>query len=135
MSIKKGERKEWVRAKGSLEFFTVSAALALSIALLLPALAEKGYPIEGGGELKIFYTMAGGAAYKSHADILVFKEMEKRTGIKIKWIEPVQGLDAEVFNLLLAARDLPDVFKLPSTAGGWRAYPAARISTTRTESS
>jgi putative aldouronate transport system substrate-binding protein len=36
-------------------------------------------------------------------------ELEKRTGIKIKWIEPPAGQAAEAYNIMMASRDLPDL--------------------------
>lgn len=39
----------------------------------------------------------------------VYKELEKRTGVKIEFIHPAQGQQAEQFNLMIASNDLPDI--------------------------
>lgn len=113
-----------MKFKGFTRIPIVSAALVVMIALLVPALAERGYPIKDAGELRVFHPMpTGSVGIKSHADNPMFQAFEKNTGVKIKWIEPTMGLDAEQFNLMLAARDLPDVFELPSKLGNWTTVP------------
>jgi len=37
------------------------------------------------------------------------KELEKRTGVKVEYLHPAQGQQAEQFNLLIASNDLPDL--------------------------
>lgn len=37
------------------------------------------------------------------------KELEKQTGIKIKWIHPAAGQQNEKFNLMVASGDMPDI--------------------------
>jgi len=104
--------------------FLISALLVAGIALLLPAVsAEKGYPVPGETELSIWFTNPSGALTKSLADRLVFQEEEKRTGIKIKWTCPANGLDNEQFSLMLASRNLPDMMGTASGMGGWLTVP------------
>ena len=38
-----------------------------------------------------------------------YREMEKRTGIKVEFIHPAAGQDNEKFNLMVASGDLPDI--------------------------
>ena len=38
----------------------------------------------------------------------VYQELENRTNVHIEWIHPAAGQEAEQFNLLVAANDLPD---------------------------
>lgn len=38
-------------------------------------------------------------------------ELERRTGIKIEWIEPPAGQTAEAYNLMIASHDLPDMIE------------------------
>lgn len=40
----------------------------------------------------------------------VYKEMEKRTNVKIKWIYPPKGQEADNFNLRVSSDDLPHIF-------------------------
>ena len=110
--------------KGFTRTPIVSAALVAMIAILIPALAATGYPIKDAGELRVFHPIpTGNVALKSHADNPMWQAWEKNTGVKIKWIEPTMGLDAEQFNLMLASHDLPDVFELPSKLGSWTTMP------------
>lgn len=41
--------------------------------------------------------------------LLVYQEMEKRTGIKIDFIHPPTGQEKDQFNLMVASRNLPDM--------------------------
>lgn len=45
------------------------------------------------------------------------KEVGKRTGVKVKWIAPPLGNEAETFNLLIASGDLPDVVEYNWASG------------------
>ncbi len=46
---------------------------------------------------------------KSYNELLYFKEMEKRTGIKLDFKHPPAGQENEQFNLLMASNTLPDM--------------------------
>ncbi len=61
--------------------------------------------------LSIFWDMdaKATATMKSYAEIGMFREMEKRTGIKIDWKHPATGQGKEQFNLMLASRDMADM--------------------------
>lgn len=110
--------------KGTTRVLVVSVLLLLGIAFLIPSVgAERGYPIPGSVELQVWKTLPSGTVVKTFGDMLCFQEMEKRTGIKIKWIMPSTGLDNERFNLMLASRELPDLMGLPSSSGGWYDVP------------
>ena len=43
-------------------------------------------------------------------DMTFFKNYEEKTGVKIEWVEIPQANHVEKVNLLLASRDLPDIF-------------------------
>ncbi len=49
--------------------------------------------------------------YKNRADTPLYKEMEKRTGVKVKFVHPVAGNEAEQFNIMIASRVLPDIIE------------------------
>lgn len=49
---------------------------------------------------------------------LVFQELEKRSGIKLQFRHPPVNQEQEQFNLVIASRDLPDLFEYD-----WTAYP------------
>lgn len=46
----------------------------------------------------------------------VYQELERRTNVHIEWIHPAAGQEAEQFNLLVAANDLPDFVCMESGA-------------------
>lgn len=48
----------------------------------------------------------------------VFKEMEKRTGVKLEFIYPTVGQEADNFNLRIASNDLPHIFSMPPNYKG-----------------
>ena len=51
----------------------------------------------------------------------VFKEMEKRTGVKIEFIYPPIGLEADNYNVSIASDNLPHIFSCPPEyAGGYQ---------------
>jgi putative aldouronate transport system substrate-binding protein len=43
------------------------------------------------------------------ANLLCFQELEKRTGVKIEFIHPPEGMATEQLNLMIASSDLPDI--------------------------
>lgn len=55
---------------------------------------------------------------KSVDDNLVMKEMEKKTGIKIKFISPPAGQVSEAFNLMIASGEYPDLINDAGYKGG-----------------
>lgn len=54
---------------------------------------------------------------KDYNEVLYYQEMEKRTGIKIDFIHPAMGNEAEQLNLTISSGDLPDI-----TWQGWTGY-------------
>jgi len=47
----------------------------------------------------------------NYSEIAMYKELEKRTGVKIEFIHPAAGQEKEVFNMMLASGDLPDLIE------------------------
>jgi len=47
----------------------------------------------------------------SYADNPAFQEIQKRTGVKIKFIHPPAGNEQESFNLMIASGELPDIIQ------------------------
>ena len=41
----------------------------------------------------------------------IAKELEKRTGIKVKYVHPISGQESEAFNLYIASGDMPDMMQ------------------------
>ena len=58
------------------------------------------------------------ANFTSYNDTDFTKELEKNTGVKLKFIHPAQGQESEQFNLLLASDNLPDII-----AESWYNFP------------
>lgn len=56
------------------------------------------------------------AIMKSLNDNEMYKELEKRTGIKIEFIHPSTGNVNDQYNLMIASNDLPDIIETTSTA-------------------
>lgn len=75
------------------------------------------YPIEGDIKLS-YFTRPTSADGKSFSELPWGEELEKRTGVKIKYIHPVNGREKEQFNLLLAANELPDLVRM-----SWLEFP------------
>ena len=48
---------------------------------------------------------------KNFGDTEFAKELQKRTGVKIKFLHPAAGQAREAFNLMLASGDLPDIIE------------------------
>lgn len=81
---------------------------------------EITYPLQTNGEeLEFFAPIASGVAKLGMTvDETEFrKELEKRTGVKIKYITPSSAQWSEQFNLLFSSNDLPDIIH-----GDWRNY-------------
>jgi putative aldouronate transport system substrate-binding protein len=73
-----------------------------------------GYPIvKTPITLKVWAPINANATQfiKSNADNEAYQEIEKRTGIHIEWIHPAQGQEKEVFNLMIASGDFPDIIE------------------------
>ena len=56
--------------------------------------------------------------YSSMAEITMYSEMEKLTGVKIDFKHPPVGQDKEQFNLMIASGELPDMIEYD-----WTGYP------------
>lgn len=48
---------------------------------------------------------------KNYSENAAYQELEKRTGIKIEFLHPPIGQEAEQFKLMIAAKDLPDIIQ------------------------
>lgn len=71
------------------------------------------YPIETDVELTYWLPLSSNlASVTSDLGKTEFaKELEKRTGIKVKYIHPPVGQEAEAFNLMIASNELPDIIE------------------------
>jgi len=74
----------------------------------IPAVAT--YPIKTDTTLTYWCYFYGDSSFGTNIGELPFgKELEKKTGVKVKYIHPAKGSETEQFNLLLASGDLPDI--------------------------
>ena len=56
---------------------------------------------------------------KSYEELLMYQEMEKRTGIEVDFIHPSAGsTGSEAFQILLTSTDMPDMVEY-----SWKSYP------------
>lgn len=53
-----------------------------------------------------------------YGDTLLYKEVEKRTGVHIQFLHPPVGQEKEQFNLMIASNELPDMIEY-----NWLSYP------------
>lgn len=69
------------------------------------------YPIKTDVELSYWVYLHGNISsqFPSKGDTEFSKELQKRTGVKVKYIHPAGGQTVESFNLLAASGDLPDI--------------------------
>lgn len=68
------------------------------------------------------------ARYTNYGETEVAQELEKRTGIKVKYEHPASGMAQEQFNMLIASNELPDIVKADwYTYGGQKAIDEGLI--------
>ena len=86
----------------------------------------KSYPVNDDTVLTYWmplYTNIS-SLYDNFGDTLFAKELEKETGIKVKYIHPAAGQENEALSLLIASGELPDIIEYPwygYSGGGHRA--------------
>ena len=98
-------------------------AVALFVCLvsgLSDALAKSLYPRQTEQTLTYWSSLPAPATKFgiSYGDTPFYKEMVKRTGVKIKFIHPPLGQEREQLNLMIAASDLPDMMEY-----NWLTFP------------
>lgn len=79
------------------------------------------YPINADDTTLTFWramTANVSVSATNYGDLPVAKELEKRTGIKVKYIQPSTATYIEKFNLMIASGDLPDIIHYD-----WNSYP------------
>lgn len=70
------------------------------------------FPLEKPIKLRYWVPMSSGSAtMKNFSEHEMYKELEKRTGIKIEFIHPPEGQGKEQLNLMIASKDLPDIIE------------------------
>lgn len=82
--------------------------------------SESVYPLKKGSKLKYWIPVnANWSNYaQNYGDTEIAKELQKRTGVSIEYIHPPQGQDRDVFNIMIASGDLPDI-----VAYRWTDFP------------
>ncbi|MDD3766519.1 MAG: extracellular solute-binding protein [Eubacteriales bacterium] len=77
------------------------------------------YPIETEETLTYWGVLNTNTAknYTNFADTPIGKELEKKTGVTVKYIHPAQGQQQEQLNILLASNDYPDIIESNWTSG------------------
>ncbi len=78
------------------------------------------YPLKGKPELTYWVGLASNvSAFATNYSELPFrKNLEKATGIKVKYEHPPSGQEKETLNVLLASREYPDIIEY-----SWPGYP------------
>lgn len=72
-------------------------------------------PVKNPITIKCWAPNGAQAVLKSYNDIAMYKELEKKTGVKVDFIHPAQGQEKEVFNMMIASGDQPDIIENIST--------------------
>ena len=69
------------------------------------------YPIDTDVELTYWLSLSSNLASVASdlGETEFSKELEKRTGVKVKYIHPPVGQESESFNLMIASNELPDI--------------------------
>ncbi len=95
-----------------------SIGLLLILVLLVSSMisAKSIYPLKSDVTLTWWMELHSNVSQvvKNFGDTEFAKELQKRTGVKIKFIHPASGSRAQVneaFNLMLASGDLPDIIE------------------------
>lgn len=75
--------------------------------------AKSVYPMDNSVTLTYWCELATNAALvaKNLGDTEFAKQLQERTGIKVKFLHPPAGQAREAFNLMLASGDLPDIIE------------------------
>lgn len=68
------------------------------------------YPMKTNVTLKYWFDFSS-QYVKDFNDTPIAKELEKKTGVKVQYINPAAGTANDAFNLMLASGDLPDIIK------------------------
>ncbi|MBQ4110036.1 MAG: extracellular solute-binding protein [Clostridia bacterium] len=71
------------------------------------------YPIKTDTELTYWMTLDANiaASSKEFANTIFAQEIASRTGVKVKYIHPAMGQEAEAFSLMIASNELPDIIE------------------------
>ena len=98
-------------------------ALVLCIAFIVSALCGcgKNEVVKTGGKFTYWVPMdtSVGRTHSSFNELLMYKEMEKRTGTEVEFLHPSAGsTGSEAFQVLLASGDYPDMIEY-----WWNEYP------------
>ncbi len=85
--------------------------LAPMLAFASPAGEVTAAKTEGPVVLTAFWRLDAktGMTLKSYSEMTVFKELEKRTGVRLEFKHPPSGQENEQFNLMLASNNLTDL--------------------------
>lgn len=85
-----------------------------------PAGLPGEYPIRTGKVLSYWAELNGNAASvrPTFQEVPFFQEWQKRTGVKLKFIQPPANQAKEALNVLLASGDLPDMMEFE-----WDSFP------------
>ena len=91
----------------------LTGIVALAIAAGLCGCGEKKTTEVETGEIKLTYWAPNNASssVKNYAEMAMYKEIEKATGVKVEFIHPVANQAAEQFNLMIASGEYPDMME------------------------
>jgi len=105
--------------KKSLRILALVLALMLSVGVLSGCGQKKMSREKGKYSYWASVIPTASETLLGYDDMLMYQELEKRTGIEIEFIHPISGSNgSETFNVLLASDDMPDMVEYD-----WTKYP------------
>ena len=105
--------------KKATKFFAVILAVVLAAGMLCGCGGEKTVKEKGKYTYWAVLPAATAQTVKSFEELLMYQEMEKRTGIEVDFIHPSSGsTGTEAFQILLTSTDMPDMVEY-----NWGSYP------------
>ncbi|MBR3934773.1 MAG: extracellular solute-binding protein [Clostridia bacterium] len=98
-------------------------ALMLVLVLVIGTFAACGEKKEASveGEYTYWGTLDTNVSetHSSYSELMMYQEMEKRTGVKVNFLHPTKGsTGSEAFQILLTSADMPDMVEY-----NWKSYP------------
>ncbi len=94
--------------------FALAAAVAIAASVAGCGKDEKASSQGSDATLSYWAVMDGNTSttQKSYGDMLFYQELEKRTGVKIDFVHPIDGsTGSEAFITMLTSKNLPDIME------------------------
>ena len=105
--------------KKSVKVFAMVLALMLAIGILSACSETKTTKEKGKYTYWVSLNSTASQTLNTYADMFMYQELERRTGVEIEFIHPAMGsTGTEAFQILLTSSDMPDMIEY-----NWKSYP------------